>query len=370
MADDEHRVPLAGRHQAGPAGGQRAGRRARPARRTSLSATTSSTLGRPDRARARPPRRGHEAPVSVRELRGWIEAMSPPKGLREEVSDLVVLAWAALRGRAWFSYGAPIPTPAPGALRPEMEARIQPMPTPAEWSGAVTRAAALLGVHASPYPPPRRWPGWPPGSGEAVRGHLDDAARLVPVLEQAYARLGLPTDSPGGRLATARAAAQLTAQLRQLDGVDAGPPARRRRPGAGPAHRPLADHGGRGDRRPGGVPLGAAAAVGGVRGRRGRASRAGRPDPAAAAAPADRGRVRQLGPGRSAAGRGRVVRVAARRSSATRRRHRPRPRPPSPHSVGRQVLQAGEPADALLAELDAFRRRNPGQVVVEWRTAE
>ena len=52
-------------------------------------------------------------------------------------------------------------------------------------------------------------------------------------------------------------------------------------------------------------------------------------------------------------------------TATTRRPHRLPPR-----RVGRQVLRAGEPADTLLAELDAFRRQHPGQVVVEWRTAE
>jgi hypothetical protein len=368
MADDEHRVPLTGdikqvRRVANALGVGKAGEQYfnfGDDYFDGWGAQIERELGR---------RGEEEAPVSVRELRTWIAAVSPPKGLKEEVSDLVLLAWAALRGRAWFSYGAPIPAPAPGALRPEMEARIQPMPTPAEWSGAVTRAAALLGVHASPYATPQEVAGLAARVGEAVRGHLDDAARLVPVLEQAYARLGLSTDSPGGRLATARAAAQLTAQLRQLDGV-----ALVRRLGADDPARdqPIARS------------LTTAAAV---------------------TAALEAFRWERLQPlDESEAGEGERAEAAA--QILQRLRHRltedefvssvrdglrraedelfewlrggppppapppPPTPPPSPHRVGRQFLQAGEPADALLAELDAFRRRNPGQVVVEWRTTE
>ena len=69
-------------------------------------------------------------PVTVGEVRGWIRAMEPALGLARDVADLVILAWAALRRRAWFAHGAPIPTPKPGALRDEMELRVQPMPAP------------------------------------------------------------------------------------------------------------------------------------------------------------------------------------------------------------------------------------------------
>ena len=59
---------------------------------------------------------GSTEPVSVAELRDWIEAVRPSQGLRPEVADLVIIAWAALRQRAWFSTGAPCPPcPTPGA---------------------------------------------------------------------------------------------------------------------------------------------------------------------------------------------------------------------------------------------------------------
>ena len=64
------------------------------------------------------------------------------------------MAWAALRRRAWFAHGAPIPSPKPGALRDEMELRVQPMPSPELWSTTTALAGAVFGVHASAYVTP------------------------------------------------------------------------------------------------------------------------------------------------------------------------------------------------------------------------
>ena len=69
-------------------------------------------------------------PVTVGQIRGWIDAMRPELGLRDEVADLVMLAWAALRQRAWYQHGASIPAPRPGTTRPDMELRPEPLPVP------------------------------------------------------------------------------------------------------------------------------------------------------------------------------------------------------------------------------------------------
>jgi hypothetical protein len=39
-------------------------------------------------------------PVTVSELRTWIDAVTPAHGLRPEVADLVIITWASLRQRA------------------------------------------------------------------------------------------------------------------------------------------------------------------------------------------------------------------------------------------------------------------------------
>ena len=90
-------------------------------------------------------------PVTVGRIRGWIDAMRPELGLRDEVADLVVLAWAALRQRAWYQHGASVPAPRPGTTRPDMELRPEPLPVPADWQAATSRAEVLFGIRVNPY---------------------------------------------------------------------------------------------------------------------------------------------------------------------------------------------------------------------------
>lgn len=149
--------------------------------------------------------------VSVEQARGWITAMKPAYGLRDEVADLVVLAWGSLRQRAWFEAGSPVAAPRPGSLRPSLELRPQPMPTHAEWERAVDRASAMFGLvvgnryltaaSANALVAQVR-------SVAAVTGGPDLATRL----DEAYRRLGL--DGDGGRLATVRAGHDLLTALR------------------------------------------------------------------------------------------------------------------------------------------------------------
>src|SRR5664280_3223995 len=80
--------------------------------------------------------------------RKWV---SPALGLRDEVSDLVVLSWAALRQRAWYHHGGPIAPPKPGQARPELELRPEPLPAATDWDIAVARAGALFGITGNHY---------------------------------------------------------------------------------------------------------------------------------------------------------------------------------------------------------------------------
>jgi len=68
-------------------------------------------------------------PVSVGQIRGWIDAMRPELGLRDDVADLIELAWAALRQRAWYQHGSSIAAPRPGGTRTDMQLRPELRPT-------------------------------------------------------------------------------------------------------------------------------------------------------------------------------------------------------------------------------------------------
>lgn len=158
----------------------------------------------------------NDAPVLVSEMRGWIAAMEPKRGLTREVADLVILAWAALRRRAWYQFGNTIDTPRPGALRDDMELRVQPMPTEQEWVDATRLAGAVFGVSGTQYATPAAVA----RLADDVRANAlklsDPASRLVTALEGAAAQLRL---DGGARLATARLAAELCDSLRSLHGL-------------------------------------------------------------------------------------------------------------------------------------------------------
>ncbi len=158
-----------------------------------------------------------DAPVGIPELRRWIDEVKPPQGLRPEVSDLVIITWAALRQRAWFEHGSPLDTaPEPGGLRPSMELRTQPMPTSSEWATATRVAAELFGVHAAAHLTAPAVADFEEKVKEAANQLAPAAPALVSALEDAYRKLGL---NGGNRLETARTSASFVQQLRLLHGV-------------------------------------------------------------------------------------------------------------------------------------------------------
>ena len=121
-------------------------------------------------------------PVRAGRVRDWIDAMVPRLGLRDEVADLILLAWAALRQRAWYQHGSPVPAPKPGTVRPEMELRPEPLPAPGDWQVSVSRAEQIFGIHVNPY--------LTAASVAGLAGELgEDAGRAR--------RCGLGADRPG-----------------------------------------------------------------------------------------------------------------------------------------------------------------------------
>ena len=168
-----------------------------------------------ERAAARDRLKPHD-PVTAGQVRGWIEAMRPEYGLRPEVADLVVLAWAAQRQRAWYHHGSPlVPPPKPGAVRAEMELRTQPLPDQARWADAVPRVGALLGILVNPHLTAHAVAELSEKARAEAAAGYDAAAAAVTELEAAYLRLGQRLDKPTGRLATALAALTLLDALRK-----------------------------------------------------------------------------------------------------------------------------------------------------------
>jgi hypothetical protein len=158
-----------------------------------------------------------DGPVTVAELRRWIRDVSPAYGLRDEVADLVIIAWAALRQRAWFQQETALPVvPEPGSLSPMMELRTQELPTAGDWEKARAVAGAMLGITAGAYLTAPAVADFV-GQVAAKAAELSKTAPgLVGAIEAAYRRLEI---ADGNRLKTAKASAALVQQLRHLDGV-------------------------------------------------------------------------------------------------------------------------------------------------------
>ena len=167
-----------------------------------------------EKAMARDGLPSHE-PVTVDQARRWIAALRPPYGLRDEVADLIVMAWAALRQRGWYQHGAPIPAPKPGGARPEMELRPEPLPLTTDWEAAVQRARVLFGFIGSSYLTAPAVGALTEQVKQQAEADAGAAGTLVGRIEDAYRHLGLSTDERVGRLATARAASTLLEMLRR-----------------------------------------------------------------------------------------------------------------------------------------------------------
>lgn len=153
--------------------------------------------------------------IDVATLRRWIRETTPAPGLRTEVADLVICAWAILQGRAWYRYGSALEAaPKPGSLTSEMELRPEALPDAAAWRSAVDRAGAMFGINANTYLTGSAVSELATQIRKRIAELSADSRGLVEALSEAYRRLGLPLDgTAGGRLATARATAELFADL-------------------------------------------------------------------------------------------------------------------------------------------------------------
>jgi hypothetical protein len=86
---------------------------------------------------------GQQTPT-VRDLREWIDRPQP-RGLPEEIENLLILVYALQANRSFFRHGLPYEASL-DRLAGEVELRAQPLPSPEEWETARQRAAALFGI--------------------------------------------------------------------------------------------------------------------------------------------------------------------------------------------------------------------------------
>ena len=85
---------------------------------------------------------GRDPTVTVGDLRRWLDQPTP-RGLREDLQDLVILSWLAMTNRSLYRFGQPFQGEV-GKLPNECEARQQPLPAAEVWERATRLAGALL----------------------------------------------------------------------------------------------------------------------------------------------------------------------------------------------------------------------------------
>ncbi|WP_156664862.1 DUF6079 family protein [Mycobacterium sp. 852002-51057_SCH5723018] len=150
---------------------------------------------------------------------GSLRAALAPTGMTADAQDLLILAWVALTDRQLLRHGSPVGSPGIGGLANDITLREPVLPNQEDWTKALTRVKAILGIGANEY---HLSSGAVQRLGDElvakVRQLDRGAADLVSELEAHNGVLGLGDVSP--RLATARRARDLVEALRDADHVD------------------------------------------------------------------------------------------------------------------------------------------------------
>jgi hypothetical protein len=155
------------------------------------------------------------ATMTVAQVRRWLDGADRPaerRGLTTEVADVVLLLVAAATNRALLAGGLPVPRPEIGKIRDDWELRTQDLPTPEVWQEALKRAEDMGVVPVSRLLSASSVADLAQRIREGVVANRADSARdLVPQLQDALQRFGLPGDAK--RLRTAKAATDFVAAL-------------------------------------------------------------------------------------------------------------------------------------------------------------
>jgi hypothetical protein len=151
--------------------------------------------------------------LAVTDLYRWLDDPAA-MGLDKIVANLVVCTFADQTDRVWVRHGGVLdPPPEVTGVTGDMALRQQPLPGVEEWRVASERAAKILGVLAPTLLRGRLVSAFAREVREKAVVGATNTYALVAALERHSRRLGLDPEATGGRLATARRAADLLATL-------------------------------------------------------------------------------------------------------------------------------------------------------------
>ncbi|MEW2442719.1 phage resistance protein [Micromonospora marina] len=127
-------------------------------------------------------------------------------GFDRELQNLIIMAFGLEQQLAWYQHEVKVDVPHLAAVRDDLELRHPPMPSEADWSGAVSRGAAVFGGVLPAWRTPANLGELAGTLREKARERKRAAANLVDVLTAQADVLGLDISAATGRLATARRA--------------------------------------------------------------------------------------------------------------------------------------------------------------------
>lgn len=165
--------------------------------------------------------RGASVPVTVGDLRGWLDEPRP-MGLPREVANLVIRIYAAQASKGFFAGSAPM-TGSSSKLMDEWELRDERLPTEEDWKEARHRASGMFGVSVGDLRNGRNVGLLADRIDQEVREHGERArllvAKLGEVIQQVRSFGGdLSNDAP--RLTSAQVGARLCERLLSASTVD------------------------------------------------------------------------------------------------------------------------------------------------------
>ena len=152
---------------------------------------------------------------TVSQLRKWCDEPEV-MGLQTELSDLLIMTFAAQSGRSFYLHGVAI-QPDIGQLNRECELRAQELPPEAQWTTAVQRAAELFGLAISERRNPSNVAMLKGGIQTIAREKSPSLSRYASELSRRIDQLG--ASSNGSRSRTAKACNQLLESLASSEGL-------------------------------------------------------------------------------------------------------------------------------------------------------
>ncbi|MGN9917392.1 BREX-2 system ATPase PglY [Micromonospora palomenae] len=156
---------------------------------------------------------GISGELRVADLLRWIDDPKP-RGLDPIVAQLVVATFAEQTDRAFYFHGSEvIPAPELGKITADYTLREERLPSEEDWQSARTRSAAIFGVQPLDLRRGRLVALFGRDLTTQAARHREAAHGLVARLDQHATWLAIDKESGNGRLATARAAADLLEAL-------------------------------------------------------------------------------------------------------------------------------------------------------------